>query len=152
MYYEIWIHCSQQEFCFFLPNSSFCRDGRAEGERMIVRSHLICIEFNTSEIGHENVLWQKQPNFLHLWCNLSVLHVTKKADPSNCFCFAHIPCDKLHHTSSSSSPFIHYHLPNLVFACLTAVFSDASVRHVYNCLPLQYTVMVQMEELLATAQ
>lgn len=43
----------------FVSNSSFCWDGGVEGEGMIVRSHLICIGFNTSEVGHENVLQQK---------------------------------------------------------------------------------------------
>lgn len=43
---------------------SFCRDGRAEEEGAVVRNHLICIGFNTSEIGHKNVLWRKQPKFL----------------------------------------------------------------------------------------
>ncbi|KGM00212.1 Follistatin-related protein 5, partial [Charadrius vociferus] len=51
----------------------------------------------------------------------------REQDRSNCCCFAPIPCDNLHHTSSSSSPFIHYHLPNVVFACLAVVFSDDEV-------------------------
>lgn len=52
-----------RNFAFF-SNLSFCRDGRAEEEGVIVRNHLICIGFNSSEIGHEKVLWQKQPNCL----------------------------------------------------------------------------------------
>lgn len=73
----------------FFSNSSFCRNGKAKREGMVVRRYLVCFGFNTSKIGHEDVLWQRLLDFL-VFKAAYQLQVTKTADVSAALLLCHV--------------------------------------------------------------